>query len=372
MRSLACWVMMLGVIAGPELSAQEVEAEAVATDRQELSVQAEEDGKYDPIRVGMSRYDWQWLAQRFDADGNGRVLRTEIPLTESDFDRLDQTWDGVLTASDFDWSSEGELCRRKETAFALLKSIDVNSDGLLSADEWQTLIDGAMSEDGRVSEEDLERLIYLPRVLKAQSEYRSRATHVEFRLDDEGNLPTNLPEPGDLAPDFELQSPDGQQTIRLSSFRGERPVVLIFGCLTCGNYRVYSQTLEEMYRDRKDDVEFLRVYVREAHPSDTRSPTGTNARAGILIEQPKTVEERCRIASRAVADLGIETPMVVDGMDNRVGQAYGGWPDRLYLIDRDGRVVYQGGPGPFAFNPRELEQSLVLMMLDESTSTKPN
>lgn len=57
--------------------------------------------------------------------------------------------------------------------------------------------------------------------------------------------------------------------------------------------------------------------------------------------------------------------MVVDGTDNRVGKAYGGWPDRLYAIDRDGRVAYRGGPGPFGFNPREMEQSLVLMLIDQ-------
>jgi len=38
--------------------------------------------------------------------------------------------------------------------------------------------------------------------------------------------------PGDLAPDFELKSLDGKQTVRLSSFRGKKPVLLIFGSYT--------------------------------------------------------------------------------------------------------------------------------------------
>jgi thiol-disulfide isomerase/thioredoxin len=215
-----------------------------------------------------------------------------------------------------------------------------------------------------LDEEDLERFIYLPRVLKTQAEYKSRATHRKFLLDDDGNLPTG-PEPGALAPDFDLQSPDGATRVKLSSFRGKKPVVLIFGCLTCGNYRTYSNTLEKLYQRQKDQVEFLRVYVREAHPVDDHGPTPTNAKAGILIRQPASLEERCTVAGRCAADLHIQTPMVVDGLDNRVGQAYGGWPDRLYLIDREGRVVFQGGPGPFAFNPRELEQSLQLLLLDQ-------
>jgi type I thyroxine 5'-deiodinase len=37
---------------------------------------------------------------------------------------------------------------------------------------------------------------------------------------------------------------------------------------------------------------------------------------------------------------------------------YTGWPDRLLLIDRDGRVVYKSRPGPFGFEPAQLETAL--------------
>ena len=40
------------------------------------------------------------------------------------------------------------------------------------------------------------------------------------------------PKVGDLAPDFELQDPDGNVRIRLSDFRGKRPVALVFGSYT--------------------------------------------------------------------------------------------------------------------------------------------
>ena len=42
----------------------------------------------------------------------------------------------------------------------------------------------------------------------------------------------NHPDVGDDSPDFELEKHDGTGTLRLSSFRGDRPVVLIFGSLT--------------------------------------------------------------------------------------------------------------------------------------------
>lgn len=42
----------------------------------------------------------------------------------------------------------------------------------------------------------------------------------------------NHPKPGEPAPDFELDRHDGSGRVRLSSFRGDRPVVLIFGSIT--------------------------------------------------------------------------------------------------------------------------------------------
>lgn len=42
----------------------------------------------------------------------------------------------------------------------------------------------------------------------------------------------NHPDVGEAAPDFELERHDGTGRVRLSSYRGDRPVVLIFGSLT--------------------------------------------------------------------------------------------------------------------------------------------
>ena len=52
-------------------------------------------------------------------------------------------------------------------------------------------------------------------------------------------------------------------------------------------------------------------------------------------------------------------------MDDSVGNAYSGMPDRLYLIDRDGRVAYKGGRGPFGYKPGEMEQAIIMLLLDD-------
>jgi len=90
----------------------------------------------------------------------------------------------------------------------------------------------------------------------------------------------------------------------------------------------------------------------------------SNDQAGIRITQPATQGERTVVAARCCQSLNMTIPLVVDRLDDRVGNLYSGMPDRLYLIGRDGRVVYKGGRGPFGFKPGELEQSIIMHLLD--------
>ena len=40
------------------------------------------------------------------------------------------------------------------------------------------------------------------------------------------------PNVGDMAPDFELRDVNGENAVRLSDFRGKKPVALVFGSFT--------------------------------------------------------------------------------------------------------------------------------------------
>ena len=115
--------------------------------------------------------------------------------------------------------------------------------------------------------------------------------------------------------------------------------------------------MEELYETYGDDVKFLMVYIREAHPTDGRQ-VGVNEREAILIKQPTTFEERLAVAKEMCTKLDISIPGVIDGMDNKVNEAYSAWPDRLYLVGKDGKIAYKGGPGPRGFKPNELEDAI--------------
>jgi len=102
---------------------------------------------------------------------------------------------------------------------------------------------------------------------------------------------------------------------------------------------------------------FYAVYIVEAHPTDIWQMK-SNIKDNVLFANPKTDEERAFVAGACVRKLGIKFPAVIDGIDNRTEVAYTGWPDRLYLIDRDGKVVFKSKPGPFGFKPDQLEAAI--------------
>lgn len=120
-----------------------------------------------------------------------------------------------------------------------------------------------------------------------------------------------------------------------------------------------------MHRRYGDRAEFVAVYVREAHPGDGAWPGTFKNDAGTAINQPTAIDERVGVAGQCCQILEVSMPLLVDEIDDRVGRAYSGMPDRMYVIDRDGKVAYKGGRGPFGFKPGEMEQSLVMLLLDD-------
>lgn len=84
----------------------------------------------------------------------------------------------------------------------------------------------------------------------------------------------------------------------------------------------------------------------------------SNIKDNVVFASPKSEDERAYVAGACVRKLGIKFPAVLDEFANTTEQAYTGWPDRIYLIDRGGRVAYKSKPGPFGFKPDELSKAL--------------
>jgi len=84
--------------------------------------------------------------------------------------------------------------------------------------------------------------------------------------------------------------------------------------------------LYERYQPR--GFEFFIVYVREAHP-------GENFPHHISFEQKIAQARKLQELER------VEIPILLDDLEGTAHRAYGLLPNMVYLIDRDGLVVYK-------------------------------
>jgi hypothetical protein len=79
-----------------------------------------------------------------------------------------------------------------------------------------------------------------------------------------------------------------------------------------------------------------------------------NQRDNILLKDPKTIEERRKVAKDFAKQFKVSLPLLVDTMDDHMNKHYFAWPDRIYVIDAQGKLAYVGGPGPRGFSVQEV------------------
>ena len=78
-----------------------------------------------------------------------------------------------------------------------------------------------------------------------------------------------------------------------------------------------------------------------------------------MIEDPVNDLERTKVAAVCMTKMKLRPiPVVVDRIDDRANNAYRGWPDRLFLVGKDGKMAYSGGRGTGGFRPDQLEDAI--------------
>lgn len=115
--------------------------------------------------------------------------------------------------------------------------------------------------------------------------------------------------------------------------------------------------LDTIAKEYGDKVEFLCVYIREAHPTDgSQSPP--NLEDDVLFAQPTTEDERAEVAAACMLRFNFSFPMVLDNMSDEVESNYQAMPERLYTLDAEGRVTWKCGLGPHLFDPDGFEEEV--------------
>lgn len=157
---------------------------------------------------------------------------------------------------------------------------------------------------------------------------------------------------GLIAPEFEAASLDGP-LVRLSDFRGKRHVVIMTGAVTspmCAFEIPALNRLQEELAIR--GISFFLLYTRESHPAE-HYPSHSSWEQKLAHARDLKRLEYVRV------------PILVDSLDGKIHRSYGAWPNALFVIHKDGRLIFRSNMA----NHRELRQFLEdLIAADEAAA----
>jgi len=138
------------------------------------------------------------------------------------------------------------------------------------------------------------------------------------------------------------------EPVRLSDFKGKRPVALVFGSYSAP-IRADLPDLAALHLEYGDRVQFLFVYIREATDPTVKIPRA-----------PQTDLERIRIANSFVNEVDLPIPCLVDGIDDTTLARYAAHPTRAYLVATDGRIAHVSPHASVKLDPAEFQAALVV------------
>ena len=147
---------------------------------------------------------------------------------------------------------------------------------------------------------------------------------------------------GLAAPEFEAATLDGK-LVCLSDFRDKKHVVIMTGAVTSPMCAFEAPALAQLQRDfSNNDITCFFLYTRESHPAE-------NYCAHTSFEQKLSYARDLQRLEN------IRVPIIVDHLDGRIHRAYGPWPNALFVIHKDGRLIFRSNMA----NHAELRQFLL-------------
>jgi len=147
--------------------------------------------------------------------------------------------------------------------------------------------------------------------------------------------------PGDSLPSFELITTSGDR-LENHDVLGEKPVLLIFGSMTCPNTASAAPTVQDLYEEFGDRIDFLMLYVREAHP-------------GEHFSQAETMQEKLEHARALKQFYHIGWTVAADTIDGDLHRALDPKPNSAVLVGSDGKIRFRS---MWAADKKALRQAL--------------
>ncbi len=133
--------------------------------------------------------------------------------------------------------------------------------------------------------------------------------------------------PGDSFPAFELIATNGRHLVNEDVF-SDKPVLFIFGSMTCPMTASSAPSIQELHDEFGDRVEFVMLYVREAHPGENFS-------------QAETMEDKLESARALEEFYGIDWTVAVDNVAGDLHRSLDPKPNAAYLADGSGNILFR-------------------------------
>lgn len=137
----------------------------------------------------------------------------------------------------------------------------------------------------------------------------------------------NAPKAGDVFPDFDLMTTTGEQ-IKKNTYAGNKPLLLIFGSLTCPMTASAMPSLKRLHQKFGNQVEFVMLNVREAHP-------------GERIPQPVATAQKMANATALKVYFDIPWMVASDDINGTLHRNLDTKPNAAYLMDTTGKIVFR-------------------------------
>jgi peroxiredoxin len=158
---------------------------------------------------------------------------------------------------------------------------------------------------------------------------------------------------GITAPDFDAYRLDGS-VIRLGDYRGRRHIVMMTGAVTSPMCAFEVPAFNQLQKDFDGrGVSFFLLYTRESHPAENYSAH-------------RSLEQKIAYARQLQELEKVEFPVIVDHLDGRIHRAYGVWPNALFVIHKDGRLIFRSNMA----NHHEMLEFLESLLAAEAAASE--
>jgi thiol-disulfide isomerase/thioredoxin len=133
--------------------------------------------------------------------------------------------------------------------------------------------------------------------------------------------------PGDRIPAFELITTRGERLVNDDLF-GDKPVLFVFGSMTCPMTASSAPSVQELYEEFGERVDFIMLYVREAHPGENYA-------------QAESMDDKISAAKALQEFYGIDWTVAADTIDGTLHRALDPKPNAAYLANSDGDILFR-------------------------------